>query len=491
MDYRETNLANEERRSPVASINGTPNSFGGDDRGVRDLAELQRLSQSLQRALTIHAELARLALDGADLRRLASALAHLVGNPVLIENRFSLPLARATPPATLALADESLSATVEVARHGVDRESWRRLQQERQAIRVCEPGSRGTSRVIAPIVVLGSLVGYLSIVGREHPLGPDELLVAQHAALAIGLEFARQRVALDARIRSASDLLEVVLTSAETSGDARAMQSALLAYDLGAPQLLLAVGIDPPGPPTDSYVDPPAPRDLVDVIATWAQPRSRGSLITVVDDQVIVLLAEEPASPSASPASPSPRRCERRRLDSSLDPTTARLVAELRRAVRAAFPEVSLSIAVAPRLDDARELRRSYNATRRALAALRLLGERGQTISSVDPRLAIFLLLEGTKSDTLEEFVELVLGPLLAYDAHHGRSLVGTLEAYLASGGHLETTARALSVHTSTLKYRLRRIAEVGGLDVQNDDHRFNAALALRVRALAIHATGW
>jgi DNA-binding PucR family transcriptional regulator len=31
----------------------------------------------------------------------------------------------------------------------------------------------------------------------------------------------------------------------------------------------------------------------------------------------------------------------------------------------------------------------------------------------------------------------------------------------------------------------LRRITEVGGLDLRNADHRFNAALALRLRALA------
>jgi len=41
-----------------------------------------------------------------------------------------------------------------------------------------------------------------------------------------------------------------------------------------------------------------------------------------------------------------------------------------------------------------------------------------------------------------------------------------------------------LSVHTSTLKYRLQRIAEVGGLNVRIPDHRFNAALALRLRSL-------
>ncbi|MGO2656022.1 MAG: PucR family transcriptional regulator [Pseudoclavibacter sp.] len=43
--------------------------------------------------------------------------------------------------------------------------------------------------------------------------------------------------------------------------------------------------------------------------------------------------------------------------------------------------------------------------------------------------------------------------------------LLGTLRAYLESGRSLEGTARALYVHPNTVRYRLRRIAEVVGWD--------------------------
>jgi DNA-binding PucR family transcriptional regulator len=122
--------------------------------------------------------------------------------------------------------------------------------------------------------------------------------------------------------------------------------------------------------------------------------------------------------------------------------------------------------------------------TQRAFTAVQLLGDRGITISTVDPRLAIFLLLDGAQPAALRDFVDLVLGPLLAYDTTRGNALLSTIEAYLACGGQGETTARALNIHASTLKYRIRRIFEVGGLDLRNADHRFNAALAMRIRSL-------
>ena len=66
------------------------------------------------------------------------------------------------------------------------------------------------------------------------------------------------------------------------------------------------------------------------------------------------------------------------------------------------------------------------------------------------------------------------------YDATHGSQLVMTLSEYLDRGGNYDATARALSVHRSTLKYRLRRIREVSGYDLGVPDTQFNLQLAAR-----------
>lgn len=58
-----------------------------------------------------------------------------------------------------------------------------------------------------------------------------------------------------------------------------------------------------------------------------------------------------------------------------------------------------------------------------------------------------------------------------------GGELLETMDAFIASGGVLEGTARALYVHPNTVRYRLRRIHEVTGL-APSDAHD---AFALRV----------
>ncbi len=72
---------------------------------------------------------------------------------------------------------------------------------------------------------------------------------------------------------------------------------------------------------------------------------------------------------------------------------------------------------------------------------------------------------------------------LFAYDEQHNASLVETLRAWLDAFGDVIAAANALYVHPNTFRYRLRRLAEVGSLDLDDPEARFAAMLQLRVVA--------
>ncbi|MFF5232459.1 helix-turn-helix domain-containing protein [Dactylosporangium sp. NPDC000521] len=74
---------------------------------------------------------------------------------------------------------------------------------------------------------------------------------------------------------------------------------------------------------------------------------------------------------------------------------------------------------------------------------------------------------------------------LLAYDAKHNTNLVDTLRAWLDAFGDAVAAAAAMYVHPNTFRYRLRRVAEVGPLDLHDPDARFAAMLELRLAARA------
>ena len=119
---------------------------------------------------------------------------------------------------------------------------------------------------------------------------------------------------------------------------------------------------------------------------------------------------------------------------------------------------------------------------REAQLALRL-----QKASSVDERTSAFADLDVLRMlasvDDLadvEGFVRKWLGVLADYDERKHTELLKTLTKYLQHGGGYEATSQALSVHRSTLKYRLRRIRELTGLDLGDPETRFSLELATR-----------
>ena len=73
------------------------------------------------------------------------------------------------------------------------------------------------------------------------------------------------------------------------------------------------------------------------------------------------------------------------------------------------------------------------------------------------------------------ELVDAVYRPLV----ESGDVLADTVRTFLDAGGALETTARTLFVHTNTVRYRLRRVAEICGQAATEPRGAFTLRLAL------------
>jgi DNA-binding PucR family transcriptional regulator len=75
------------------------------------------------------------------------------------------------------------------------------------------------------------------------------------------------------------------------------------------------------------------------------------------------------------------------------------------------------------------------------------------------------------------------LARLIEYDRRHDAKLVDTLSAWLDAFGDVTAASQALVVHPNTFRYRLRRLSEVGQIDLSDPEQRFVAMVQLRVLA--------
>ena len=123
---------------------------------------------------------------------------------------------------------------------------------------------------------------------------------------------------------------------------------------------------------------------------------------------------------------------------------------------------------------------RSYREAKLALSITSGSGRDDDRVAVFDDLGLLRVLLSMEDTTALEYFVRAALGPVLDYDAKKGSTLVSTLGSFLEHGGNYETTSRALSVHRSTLKYRLHRIEELSGHDLSVPEVRFDLQLAGR-----------
>ncbi len=143
---------------------------------------------------------------------------------------------------------------------------------------------------------------------------------------------------------------------------------------------------------------------------------------------------------------------------------------------------VSAVIGVGPVAHDAGELAEARRTADRALRALRSGSGGGRSVARLADVHVEVLVLE--LRDLVTARGDQPTGPvarLYRYDEQHNASLVETLRAWLDAFGDVIAAAAAVYVHPNTFRYRLRRLAEVGGIDLADPDARFAAMLQLRV----------
>lgn len=140
------------------------------------------------------------------------------------------------------------------------------------------------------------------------------------------------------------------------------------------------------------------------------------------------------------------------------------------------------------------EIARSRAEAHRALRVVleRVSGQQGGTLRGEESRRSVARIGDVETESLLLDLRDLrssrgdvasgVLARLIEYDTRSDAHLVDTLTAWLDRFGDVTAAAADCFVHTNTFRYRLRRVAEVGGVDLDDPDARF--ALMLEIRTL-------
>ena len=387
----------------------------------------------LQRAGTVQQTLSRLLVEGAGLDALLEAYARMTGTRTLLLDVRGEVMAAARG-ATAVLPPRAVWAEIQALRPEGNEFSLS-LSDE------------GGSRTLLPVLVGGGPAGFLVLHRGPRP-EPFHQVVIHHLATAMALELAKAQAVARTERRLVGDFLDALLEGELSASEIRRR---LRFLGLGAsPAIAVMVARRADGDRAE-----PAVEALRLLVQDRLSRRPAPYVCSIQDASVVALF--EAAGPAEARAA-------------------AEAVAKAAQA-RGLAGRFGLGMPEA----DPRGLRRAYQEARFALeAAASGPGDRRPLVATVADLGSHRLLLARQEDAALEAISRGLLGPLADYDHRQHGDLVASLRAFLEHNGNWEAAARALAIHRHTLRYRIRRVADLTGRDLDRAGDRVEFWLALQ-----------
>lgn len=388
-----------------------------------------------------------------DLFALANAIAGVIGGAVTIEDPHARVLAYSNIPGHVI--DDARQQSI-LGRQVPDtlgvRELYRELWSSETVIRADEiEGFDILPRIAAPIRVGGQTLGSIWAIVSDTPLGDEAGDVLAEASRVAALHMIHARASRDIDRRMRGDLLRSFL---EGEGDLDSA-AAHLGIEPHSPTVVLALKIA-----TGDPVEEELYRErLVDLVAMYSDAFRLHIAWVAIGTTAYGLM------PVAEPS-------ERDRVMK-----IARRIHEHAHSTL----NVPVRTAVSSTVANMRGVASARRETERVLRVLSRSATDLEVASIEDVQSHVTLLV---LRDMVSKNPDLVRGPIeaiAAYDADKGTVYVETLREYLASFGDVPLAAARLDVHPNTFRYRLRRLVEMFGIDLEDSDTRLLLDLQMRL----------
>jgi len=308
--------------------------------------------------------------------------------------------------------------------------------------------------VVSPIVSGPDLLGYV-LVEADNPASPNvNAALAETAALIASTVFVRERALEEGVVRGRADLLQRLL-------DGNVPKSAGSFHPL-PPPLQLAVGKlrqNETGHGA-SPVDGNMLREVCSIAQQILKLQTIPAVAAIRGEHVVIAW-----STGGRDARFNPKE--------KLETIASAVMASTRLRIRFALTECVSDPLLAPQMfQEARLAVEMRPWAKSAVVDACSLGAYRLIIGAASARHAV-------------EFSQRTLADVIAHDANHEGCLVGTFRTYLAKRSSLSLAARALGVHVHTIRYRLTKLEELTGLNLQNPEDRLTLELALRILDIA------
>jgi hypothetical protein len=318
-----------------------------------------------------------------------------------------------------------------------------RLVKNDELVRLDNPWATSLIRYIQPIRASDQLVGYLWLY-FETELDADAPRTILEFAHLLGPELARRSPTLTEN--PGGHVLRQFLAGGLSASHA----ASILGVDEHSNIVVIAVDVDVEATKSDAVI---IQSRAVRALALYTQMHLASSLVGTVDQQIYLLHASPRLKPDVA---------------AIMRAISKHLTRAVQTKVRAAAGGIHQGLA---------EAEISRNEADLTLRVLRTKNdwERDGLFASMRHDIVLNEIVDVLRARPI--LVRGLLDRLITHDRQYNTDYVTTLRVYINSFGDMRAAAQSLNLHPNSLRYRVKRLTEIGGLDL--DDPKLRLALQL------------
>jgi sugar diacid utilization regulator len=319
----------------------------------------------------------------------------------------------------------------------------------------------------------GAPAGYLWLDLEGGNLGPEDVVLLYWARRVFEAELGKQRIRLETELGVRGDFVDDLVSGHYGSVELLLQRARYLGADLSEGALVMVVDIDDfarylarrrPKEPAIQELK----RRLADAVRLQARQLFANFLLGPRSDNVILFLGHAEGEESGD-----------------LTEKVQLLAKGVQRYVKGLLPDLTVSVGIGGYKEDPAQFPDAYSEATVALEiGHRIHGPSSvSTFGTTGTYKLLFRVLQENPEE-LEAFYSETLEPVVHYDSRYGTELVQTLITYLGNDASTVRTAGDLYAHRHTIRYRLDRVGELAGLDVDKSEDRERLTLGIKAMQL-------
>lgn len=427
----------------------------------RAFLRIEKQKEVLKRALKINEKLSKVVLQGGGMPAVVQALGEEVKHTVVIEDKnFKLLESYGE------YKQHNLLDFIQSRKYGVrERKIIHQLINEKKTVQLAVSEQSGWAhlRLIAPIVIKNEVLGYISFLKEGGSYNELEYISLERASTICALQILNERTALEKEQQIKGELLNE-LVSGTYNEEELAYRMQFLGYDLKQAHYVFLFKLEH----GESFIGKEeylfeVKKQISTRINNEVERYGQNCLVATKLNQMIVLLPHQVIVKS---------RMDVKQFGQYLVKTLSRQ-----------FQQFTILLGISSLCKEIRALKKGMEEAEKAIDMARLnkyatgvvyfgeLGSFGKIVCSENRA-------------ELESFAQELLRSLIVYDEKYNSELLKTLYYFIENSGNMYQTSRQLNISLGAIRYRMKRIQELTGLDLSQSDDYFDAHLALQMLTL-------